>query len=116
MLMYDTDNIAIQMRKGILEYLILLIISKGEVYASDIISGLQKYDLLIVEGTLYPLLSRLKKDQLLTYSWVESTSGPPRKYYKLTSNGQQVMQRMEQVWNQLSSAVSAIQTKNESDF
>lgn len=74
MLMYDTDNIAIQMRKGILEYLILLIISKGEVYASDIISGLQKYDLLIVEGTLYPLLSRLKKDQLLTYSWVESTS------------------------------------------
>ena len=78
MLMYDTDNIAIQMRKGILEYLILLIISKGEVYASDIISGLQKYDLLIVEGTLYPLLSRLKKDQLLTYSWVESASGPPR--------------------------------------
>lgn len=85
-------------------------------YASDIIAHLKAYDLLIVEGTLYPLLSRLKKDQLLTYSRVESPSGPPRKYYKLTSNGQQVMQRMEQVWNQLNTAVSAIQTKNESDF
>ncbi|OQB41192.1 MAG: Transcriptional regulator PadR-like family protein [candidate division CPR1 bacterium ADurb.Bin160] len=72
--MYDTNNISIQMRKGILEYLILLIISKGEVYASDIITELQKYDLLIVEGTLYPLLSRLKKDQLLQYYWVESKS------------------------------------------
>jgi transcriptional regulator, padR family len=86
------------------------------VYASDIIAHLKAYDLLIVEGTLYPLLSRLKKDQLLTYSRVESPSGPPRKYYQLTSNGQQVMQRMEQVWNQLNTAVSAIQTKNESDF
>ena len=85
-------------------------------YASDIIAHLKAYDLLIVEGTLYPLLSRLKKDQLLTYSRVESPSGPPRKYYKLTSNGQQVMQRMEQVWNQLNTAVSTIQTKNESDF
>lgn len=109
MLMYDTDNIAIQMRKGILEYLILLIISKGEVYASDIISGLQKYDLLIVEGTLYPLLSRLKKDQLLTYSWVESVSGPPRKYYKLTPLGKQVMKKMEHTRNQLNTAILWIQ-------
>ena len=109
MLMYDTDNIAIQMRKGILEYLILLIISKGEVYASDIISGLQKYDLLIVEGTLYPLLSRLKKDQLLTYSRVESTSWPPRKYYKLTPLGKQVMKKMEQIRNQLNTAILWIQ-------
>lgn len=72
--MYDVDKIAIQMRKGILEYLILLIISKGEVYASDIITALQTYDLLVVEGTLYPLLSRLKKEQLLTYARVESPS------------------------------------------
>ncbi len=107
--MYDTDNILIQMRKGILEYLILLIISKGEVYASDIISGLQKYDLLIVEGTLYPLLSRLKKDQLLTYSWVESSSWPPRKYYKLTPLGKQVMKKMEQTRNQLNTAILWIQ-------
>lgn len=115
-MMYENDNIAVQMRKWVLEYLILLIISRGEVYASDIIAHLKAYDLLIVEGTLYPLLSRLKKDQLLTYSRVESPSGPPRKYYQLTSHGQQVMQRMEQVWNQLNTAVSAIQTKNESDF
>lgn len=107
--MYENDNIAIQMRKGVLEYLILLIISRGEVYASDIIAHLKAYDLLIVEGTLYPLLSRLKKDQLLTYSRVESPSGPPRKYYQLTSHGQQVMQRMEQVRNQLSSAIAGMQ-------
>lgn len=107
--MYDTDKIEIQMRKGILEYLILLIISKGEVYASDIISGLQKYDLLVVEWTLYPLLSRLRKDQLLTYSWVESTSWPPRKYYKLTASGKQVMKKMEHTWSQLNTAILGIQ-------
>lgn len=106
--MYDTDNIAIQMRKGILEYLILLIISKGEVYASDIISALQTYDLLIVEGTLYPLLSRLKKDQLLHYSRVESPSGPPRKYYKLTPLGKQVLKKMEATRNQLNTAILGI--------
>lgn len=72
--MLENDNIAIQMRKGILEYLILLIISKGQVYASDIIMHLKQYDLLVVEGTLYPLLSRLKKDQFLTYAWIESPS------------------------------------------
>ena len=108
-MMYENDNIAVQMRKWVLEYLILLIISRGEVYASDIIAHLKAYDLLIVEGTLYPLLSRLKKDQLLTYSRVESPSGPPRKYYQLTSHGQQVMQRMEQVRNQLSSAIAGMQ-------
>lgn len=72
--MYDVEKITVQMRKGVLEYLILLIISKGEVYASDIIAALQKSDLLVVEGTLYPLLSRLKKEQLLNYSRVESPS------------------------------------------
>ena len=106
--MYDKDNIAVQMRKGILEYLILLIISKWEVYASDIIAVLQKYGLLIVEWTLYPLLSRLKKDELLTYSRVESTSWPPRKYYKLTPLGKEVMQKMEFTRNQLNTAISWI--------
>ncbi|MCK9467076.1 MAG: PadR family transcriptional regulator [Candidatus Absconditabacterales bacterium] len=107
--MYDTNNISIQMRKGILEYLILLIISKGEVYASDIITELQKYDLLIVEGTLYPLLSRLKKDQLLRYYWVESKSGPPRKYYKLTSSGKEVLKKMESTRDQLNAAILGVQ-------
>ncbi|HRU50435.1 MAG TPA: PadR family transcriptional regulator [Candidatus Absconditabacterales bacterium] len=107
--MYDTNNISIQMRKGILEYLILLIISKGEVYASDIITELQKYDLLIVEGTLYPLLSRLKKDQLLQYYWVESKSGPPRKYYKLTSSGKEVLKKMESTRDQLNAAILGVQ-------
>jgi len=112
MLMYDTDNIAIQMRKGILEYLILLIISKGEVYASDIISGLQKYDLLIVEGTLYPLLTRLKNAEILSYRWEESTGGPPRKYYKLTEKGELFIAELDKTWNQLVESVTQI-TKNQ---
>lgn len=107
--MYDIDKITVQMRKGILEYLILLIISKGEVYASDIISQLQTYDLLVVEGTLYPLLSRLKKEQLLTYTWVESSSWPPRKYYQLTALGRQILAHMEQSRNQLNTAIIGIQ-------
>lgn len=73
------------MKKGVLEYVILLIISKGEVYASDILEALKGTHLIVVEGTLYPLLSRLKDDKLLTYTWVESVQGPPRKYYTLTA-------------------------------
>lgn len=107
--MYDVEKITVQMRKGVLEYLILLIISKGEVYASDIIAALQKSDLLVVEGTLYPLLSRLKKEQLLNYSRVESPSWPPRKYYKLTLTGKEVLKKMEYTRNQLSTAVNDIQ-------
>lgn len=114
--MIENDNIAIQMRKGILEYLILLIISKGEVYASDIISHLKNHDLLVVEGTLYPMLSRLKKEQLLTYSWIESPSGPPRKYYSLTSLGFETMKRMESVRNQLNSAILSTQSMKKSGF
>lgn len=112
--MAENDNIAIQMRKGILEYLILLIISKGEVYASDIISHLKQHDLLIVEWTLYPLLSRLKKDQLLTYAWIESPSWPPRKYYSLTSLWFEMMKRMEMVRNQLNTAILSTQSMKKS--
>ena len=75
------ENTQTQMRKGILEYCVLLIISRGEIYASDIIAELKSAKLLVVGGTLYPLLTRLKNNGLLSYNWVESTSGPPRKYY-----------------------------------
>ena len=81
------ENTQIQMRKGILEYCILSIISQGEIYASDIISELKKAQLLVVEGTLYPLLNRLRTNGLLSYEWRESTSGPPRKYYTITDAG-----------------------------
>jgi len=99
------ENTQTQMRKGILEYCILSIISRGEIYASDIISELKKAQLLVVEGTLYPLLTRLKNNGLLSYSWKESTSGPPRKYYEITPVGTQVLQRLDITWKELLFAV-----------
>jgi PadR family transcriptional regulator PadR len=99
------ENTQTQMRKGILEYCVLLIISKGEIYASDIISELKAARLLVVEGTLYPLLTRLKNNGLLSYNWVESTSGPPRKYYVLTEAGKDILNQLDNTWNELSSAI-----------
>ena len=99
------ENTQTQMRKGILEYCILSIISRREIYASDIIAELKKARLLVVEGTLYPLLTRLKNNGLLTYNWQESTSGPPRKYYILSPEGTEVLQRLDKTWNELSYSV-----------
>ncbi len=103
------ENTQIQMRKGILEYCILSIISHGETYASDIIDELRNARLLVVEGTLYPLLTRLKNNGLLSYQWLESTSGPPRKYYQLTETGKQVLEELEKTWKELVYAVEAVQ-------
>lgn len=100
------ENTQIQMRKGILEYCILSIISRGEIYASDIINELNKAKLLVVEGTLYPLLTRLKNNGLLEYNWQESSSGPPRKYYVLSPAGMEVLQRLDSTWEELAYAVS----------
>jgi PadR family transcriptional regulator PadR len=99
------ENTQTQMRKGILEYCILSIISRGEIYASDIIGELKKAKLLVVEGTLYPLLTRLKNNGLLSYNWQESTSGPPRKYYILSPAGLEVLNRLDKTWEELSYAV-----------
>ena len=99
------DNTQTQMRKGILEYCILSIISRGEIYASDIIGELKKARLLVVEGTLYPLLTRLKNNGLLSYSWKESTSGPPRKYYQITPAGLEVLNKLDTTWEELVFAV-----------
>jgi len=99
------ENTQIQMRKGILEYCILAIISRGEIYASDIIAELKTAKLLVVEGTLYPLLTRLKNNGLLSYNWVESTSGPPRKYYQLTPDGTVLLKQLDLTWKELSFAV-----------
>jgi len=106
------DNTQTQMRKGILEYCILSIISQGEIYASDIIAELKRAKLLVVEGTLYPLLTRLKNNGLLSYNWVESTSGPPRKYYELTDVGRGMVQQLDTTWQELSYAIeTSKQTK-----
>ena len=100
------ENTQTQMRKGILEYCILSIISHGEIYASDILNELKQARLLVVEGTLYPLLTRLKNNGLLSYNWIESTSGPPRKYYSLTPQGKEVLLQLDKTWQELQYAVS----------
>ena len=99
------DNVKSQMRKGMLEYCIML---KEPAYASDIIQKLKEAQLIVVEGTLYPLLTRLKNDDLLSYEWVESTQGPPRKYYKLTEKGETFLGELELSWKELTETVNHI--------
>jgi PadR family transcriptional regulator PadR len=94
------------MRKGVLEFCILSIISQGEIYPSDIIGKMKDARLIVVEGTLYPLLTRLKNSGLLSYSWVESNSGPPRKYYKLTPLGEEFLKELKKTWDELVLAVN----------
>ena len=102
------ENTKAQMRKGILEYCILTVLSKREAYPSDIIQELKEAKLIVVEGTLYPLLTRLKNAGLLQYNWVESSSGPPRKYYSLTEEGLEFLNELKNTWNELHKAVQLI--------
>jgi PadR family transcriptional regulator PadR len=104
----DVENIQAQMRKGVLEYCILSILKKGEAYPSDVIASLKKSKMIVVEGTLYPLLTRLKNDGWLQYRWEESAQGPPRKYYSLTPQGKLFLKEMQKTWNDLSFAVETI--------
>ncbi len=101
----DVNNVKSQMRKGMLEYCILLLLHKEQAYASDIIRKLKEARLIVVEGTLYPLLTRLKNDDLLSYEWVESTQGPPRKYYRLTGKGEAFLAELEISWRELNDTV-----------
>jgi PadR family transcriptional regulator PadR len=102
------ENTKAQMRKGVLEYCILQVLSGKHLYASDIIGKLKEAKMIVVEGTLYPLLTRLKNDGLLAYRWEESTQGPPRKYYELTDKGKQFLKELEVSWNELVDAVKKI--------
>lgn len=102
------ENAKVQMRKGILEYCILQIISRGEIYASEILDELIDAEIMVVEGTLYPLLTRLKNAGLLDYKWVESQSGPPRKYYVLTETGKEFLDVLKSTWINLSTSVTTI--------
>jgi PadR family transcriptional regulator PadR len=104
----NAENTQAQMRKGILEYCILSILSRGEAYPSEILESLENAKLLVVEGTLYPLLTRLKNMELLSYRWEESTSGPPRKYYQITEQGKEFLEELDKTWNQLQQAVQTI--------
>ncbi|MFN0175725.1 MAG: PadR family transcriptional regulator [Saprospiraceae bacterium] len=102
----DIENAKAQMRKGVLELCILAIIEEDEVYPGDIISRLKTNDLIVVDGTLYPLLTRLKNDGLLDYTWRESNAGPPRKYFKITEVGRQFLEALSSSWNQLVHSVA----------
>ena len=102
------ENVKSQMRKGMLEYCVMLLLDKKSYYSSDIIDELERANLIVVEGTLYPLLSRLKKEELLDYEWQESPYGPPRKYYRLTDTGKGVLTALNESWNMLSGTVDKI--------
>lgn len=104
----NLENTGVQMKKGILEFCVLQIISRGETYASDMLTELSTAKMVVVEGTLYPLLTRLKNAGLLDYQWKESTSGPPRKYYTLTAKGLATLKEMHEQWQEISSAIATI--------
>jgi PadR family transcriptional regulator PadR len=109
----NIENAQVQMRKGILEFCILHIISRGEVYASDMLDELTSAHIMVVEGTLYPLLTRLKNSGWLDYKWVESSSGPPRKYYVLTDEGKIFLNAMQTTWFELAESVQTVIHRSE---
>ncbi|MCD6346993.1 MAG: PadR family transcriptional regulator [Bacteroidales bacterium] len=108
----NIDNAKAQMRKGVLEYCILNILVQKDCYASDIIKKMKESELIVVEGTLYPLLTRQKNAGLLSYRWEESTQGPPRKYYRLTDEGREFLKELDSSWTDLVQAVSSINEKS----
>lgn len=101
----NLENTKAQMRKGVLEFCILSLLSNKEAYASDLIQAMKESKLLVVEGTIYPLLTRLKNDGLLSYRWEESTGGPPRKYFKATPLGEKFLEELRNTWDELVEAV-----------
>ena len=110
----NIDNTKAQMRKGVLEMCILALLAKEEMYTSDIIEKLKGSKLVVVEGTLYPLLTRLKNAGLLQYYWQESTSGPPRKYFKITDEGLTFLKELKESWTDINEAVS-LTTQNQTN-
>ncbi len=107
----DLENTKAQMRKGILEYCILSVLSRNSCYASDIIKELKEAKVIVVEGTLYPLLTREKNAGLLSYRWEESQQGPPRKYYELTTQGKEYLVDLDKSWEELVESVNLIRTR-----
>jgi PadR family transcriptional regulator PadR len=110
----NLENTQVQMRKGILEFCILQIISRGEVYASDMLEELTSAKIMVVEGTLYPLLTRLRKAGLVEYKWVESTSGPPRKYFTITDEGRAFLNSLSLTWRELRESTNQIISEKQS--
>lgn len=109
---FNIENLKSQLRKGLLEYCVILLLSKKDAYASELIAELKVAKLIVVEGTIYPLLTRLKKDGILTYRWEESTSGPPRKYYMITDEGREVLKILDAEWNAIANTVKHLSSDN----
>lgn len=109
------QNTIMQMRRGILEYCIVKVLKDHAVYTAELINSLKKADLLVTEGTLYPLLNRLQKSGLLQYRWEESQSGPPRKYYSLTTEGESFLTHLDKAWKDIESSVHMIQREQGSE-
>ncbi|MFA5848719.1 MAG: PadR family transcriptional regulator [Bacteroidales bacterium] len=107
----NTDNIKSQMRKGVLEYCILSILNNNDAYASSLISDLKDAKMIVVEGTLYPLLTRQKNQGLLSYRWEESPQGPPRKYYSITEKGKELLAEMDSAWQEVVDTIAFIRNK-----
>lgn len=108
----EKDNIKVQMRKGVMEYCVLAILANSDSYAPAIISELKKAEMIVVEGTLYPLLTRMKNAGYLTYRWEESPQGPPRKYYTLTQQGREYLTQLDEAWNSLVEQIDNIRHKH----
>ena len=106
------ENTKAQMRKGVLEYCILSVLKDDDAYVAEILETLKEAKLLVVEGTIYPLLTRLKNAGLLSYRWEESTGGPPRKYYGLTETGKNFLKELSHTWEELQTAVNKVTTQN----
>ena len=109
---FNTDNIKAQMRKGVLEYCILSILDKNDAYASALISEMKEAKMIVVEGTLYPLLTRQKNQELLAYRWEESSQGPPRKTYSITEKGRALLREMDAVWMEVVETLALLRNKN----
>ncbi len=107
----NAENIKSQMRKGVLEYCILTLLRKNDAYASSLIAELKEAKMIVVEGTLYPLLTRQKNQGLLNYRWEESPQGPPRKYYTLTEKGKEALEEMDQAWREVLGSIEYIKNK-----
>jgi len=108
----NLENTQVQMRKGILEFCILGIIARGEIYSSDILEELTNAKIMVVDGTLYPLLTRLKNASLVEYRWIESDSGPPRKYFTITESGKVFLDQLQQTWDELVGSTQQIIQKS----
>lgn len=108
------ENLKSQMRKGMLEFCILMLLSKHDAYTSEIIEKMKQAHLIVVEGTLYPLLTRLKNDGILAYRWQESPQGPPRKYYSLTAEGHRLLGLLQQSWREITATVDLLLADTES--